>query len=607
MRISTSFFKTSLALLLFLSTVILFNSCLKEQDILQESKPIADHSQLLTPTSDQELIQTNIFGLVVNENDLPLSGIQISLKTAKGWKFIKTDESGNFSYSNVLVERNGAFLKAYYSQYDFYYFEAFRKMNITSNNYNYTKIKLVNKKYLGEVSSTEGGILEGESTAKLQLSPNSVRLQNGGNYTGDVQVLMSWIDPTAEDLTERMVGDLSGIDASGNEVVLGTFGMLNVELRGENYQKLQLKEGSPATLSFPVPAEIIAQAPAEIPLWSYDEKLGTWMEEGSATLQNGFYVGEVGHFSSWNVDWKGESISVSGEVFTRIDGQDHPLPYLQIYVDVEGIQQVGGFLDDSGTFEFYNFPANKVFTLTILDACGGILWEEELGPYEISTELETIVVQSSDVNFVTISGSGIDCEENPVEQGFLDFEMNGNTSFYPIQEGGTFDFLVNVCDETEAKLKIIDSKNGRGSIVKTIDLTINTIAIPALEVCNDLDAFMTIQENYWFGDIYLTDVKAYISNENKLTVNGTDNTDFYSASLFSETETEVEGIGTYDDFILFIMEDDFGRVYTVTLEITEFGENAGETIRGTFYEEKIDPETGEIAYPVTGSFKAIRQ
>jgi len=586
--------KTLLALLFFLSTVIIFNSCLKEQNILQESKPIDKNSHLLTPTTGEELIQTNIFGSVVNENDYAFSGIQVSLKTATGWKSANTDENGNFSFSNVLVEKNGAFLRTYH-----WNDVAFRKMSITSNSYNYTKIKLLHKKFIGEVPSSEGGILEHESTAKLQLAPNSVGFKNGGgSYSGNVQVFMSWIDPTAEDLTERMIGDLSGIDASGKEVILGTFGMLTVQLQGENFEQLQLKEGSPATLYFPVPEEIREQAPTEIPLWSYDEELGTWIEEGSATLQDGFYVGEVGHFSSWNVDWKGESISVSGEVFTRIDGQDYPLPYLQIYVDVEEIQQVGGFLDDSGAFEFYNFPANKVFTLTILDACGGILWQEELGPYEINSNLETIVVQSPNLNFVNISGSALDCTENPVEQGFVDFEMNGNSSFYPLKDAGTFDFLVNVCDETQAKLKIIDSKNGKNSAVETLELLTNAVALSPLEVCNEWDTFMLIESEDG-SSTYLKIVSAASYTNDTFEVYGS-NSHILSAIL--HWDERVEGVGIYEDVSLRMFDWDVEPWHSVTVEITEYGEYDGDIIGGIFSGKNDDSQN-----TISGSFKAIRE
>jgi len=140
---------------------------------------------------------------------------------------------------------------------------------------------------------------------------------------------------------------------------LGTFGVLNVELLGKNGEELQLKEGMPATLS--VPNEILAQVPPTIPLWSYDESLATWIEESFAVLQDGFYVGEVAHFSSWNVDTKTDPISVRGKVFVQVDEDEIEAPYLQVYVNIEGVQ-VGGYLDDSGEFEFHNFPTNTVLS-----------------------------------------------------------------------------------------------------------------------------------------------------------------------------------------------------------------------------------------------------
>ncbi|MGB0932596.1 MAG: hypothetical protein ACPGVB_17560, partial [Chitinophagales bacterium] len=265
-----------------------FHSCVKDEDLIGIEKIVLPNAK--------ELIQTNIFGLVVDENDLPIRDSEVLLKTDKGFEATTTDEDGNFKYFDVRVVREGAYLKVRQSGK----FEGFRKMNVTPNSYNYTKIKLLDKTIIGTVSSTTGGTLSHSSNATIQLSANSVRYENGGEYTGNVNVAMAWIDPTASDLPERMVGDLSGVDIEGEEVYLGTYGMLNVELLADNGDELQLKDGSPATLSFPVPDKIRSQAPATIPLWAYNEDLGTWLEEGSATLQGGFYVGDVAHFSSWN-------------------------------------------------------------------------------------------------------------------------------------------------------------------------------------------------------------------------------------------------------------------------------------------------------------------
>ncbi|MEZ4887484.1 MAG: astroprincin family protein [Chitinophagales bacterium] len=583
--------KTLLFLLLFISTTAIFHSCLKEQNFIDTPlTPLNGTEPFTTPTS-REIVVTSIFGLVVDENDNPVANSEVSLQTIRGIKTTTTDAQGNFLYSNVMVLKEGALLKVAQSGM----FDAFRKMSLTKNSYNYTKIKLLDKNIIGSISAIEGGTLQDvSSSAKVQLNANSVRYENGEDYTGDVEVVMSWIDPTAEDLASRMVGDLSGIDKEGKPVALGTFGMLNVELLAGNGKELQLKEGISTTLSFPVPAEILNQAPPTIPLWSFDENLGTWVEEGTAALENGFYVGEVGHFSSWNVDIKTNPISVRGKVFVRMNEEDMEIPYLEVLVDIEGIAQVGGFLDDSGEFEFYNFPANTAFTLSILSVCGEILWEEELGPYASDTELETIVVQSADSNFVTVSGSGVDCDGNAVENGDVKFELNSIvSSFYPLQENGTFEFVANVCEATQGKLSIIDSKNKRTSFPVPIDFSDTPIALSPLAVCDELETYFYITINGFETDCSFS-LEANVDDENNLSVKGWT----YNYYSFAEILTEnVVGVGIYPQTTLSLFDYDVFSEYEVLLEITEFGQNPGNVIQGKFYGN----------YPIVGEFKAIVQ
>ncbi|MFK7906983.1 MAG: hypothetical protein AB8B69_17750, partial [Chitinophagales bacterium] len=183
---------------------------------------------------------------------------------------------------------------------------------------------------------------------------------------------------------------------------------------------------------------------------------------------------------------------------------------------------------------------------------------------------------------------------NPVEQGFVDFEMNGFSSFYSVQEGGTFDFLVNGCDGTQAKLKMIDSKNEKGSIVKTIELSTEPIVVPTITVCNDLDDFMRIQLDGLNWEIFLNETTASINSENELYIYGSDDIMYYSAQL--DWQEQVQGLGIYENVHLYVFEGDVIDGYLVTVEIIKFGENPGEVIIGTF--------SGDGS---SGSFKAIRQ
>ncbi len=611
--------KKIILLLLAVSIGGFFHSCVKEQDI--------DQTDIVLPFA-KELVQTNIFGLVVDENDQPMVNSEVLLKTEKGFETTTTDDNGNFLYRDVRVERDGAFVKVRQTGK----FEGFRKMNVTPNSYNYTKIKLLDKTIVGEISSNSGGTVSHSSSAKLKLPANAVRYEGGGEYTGTVSVAMNWIDPTANDLQERMVGDLSGVDSEGKEVYLGTYGMLNVELLAENGEELQLKNGTPATLSFPVPSEIRSQAPETIPLWSYNEDQGVWLEEGSASLQNGFYVGDVAHFSSWNCDYKGERITVTGKVVSRNNvGEDVATPFLQIFVTIEDVFTKGGYLDNSGEFEFYNFAANEVFTLTIKDRCDNIIFEEQYGPYANDTDLGTIIVQATADNFITISGSGIDCEDNAITDGYINFELDKLTFFYPLESDATFEFVVNVCDETSGEISVLDIPNEKISPVQTVDLTDPTVELGALKACDELPSFIDVKvsgENFGvyypasatvstnLGNTFLNISSELIEEDSLLT----------SIRHITLGVNNISGVGIYTGNNNGVANDDPVSGYwgnqtqeedwynligdVSTIEITEYGTNPGDVIRGTFVGEATtwDSNTGDnLQVPVSGIFKAIMQ
>lgn len=589
----------------------LFQACIKDQDFIEQPAVPSNQIELTNPDYPDEWIRTNVFGLVVDENENPVANSQVSLKTIHGDKTTTTDEKGGFIYNKVTVWKNSTVLKVRQTGK----FEAFRKMNVTADSYNYTKIKLLNKTIAGVLPAIQGGTAEDLlSSAKVELPSNGIRQANGEIYTGGVGVVMDWIDPTAEDLADRMVGDLSGIDENGRQVALQTFGMLNVELLDEDGEELQLEEGKMATLSFPVPDEIIAQAPPTIPLWSFDEELGTWVEEGTATLENGFYVGEVSHFSSWNVDWKGERIRLRGEVLTRINSEDIIAPYLHVLVTIGGMQQIGGFLDDSGEFEFYNFPADEVFTLSVLGACGEVLWEEELGPFASNTELETIVVLPNQNSFTVVAGVAQDCDGNVVMDGYVEFDLNNASTIHMLEEDGSFEFVVNTCDDLQGEISLMDLENKATSLEQTVVLSSsnNFVNVGFLMACDELPEYLEVtvvgqngeeDETFFFDESTVDFISAFEEgDERKMRINGQKWSYFIQIDALDVTE-----VGVYEDIVgqwlavdhyIFISE-------TTSLKVTKFAENSGESMKGTFEGEVTFTKDGEVKQRVAnGAFKS---
>ena len=136
-----------------------------------------------------------------------------------------------------------------------------------------------------------------------------------------------------------------------------------MNMQGENGEKLQLKRGCKAKLTFPVPEGMNENLPSSIPLWSFNEQTGLWEEEGSATLQGNVYVGEVSHFSWTNLDWPEKQ----GTLIVNVkDDMGNPLPDVRV-----NIGQILSRVTGSNGIVVQEVPANEVFTVSVKPAYYG--------------------------------------------------------------------------------------------------------------------------------------------------------------------------------------------------------------------------------------------
>ena len=93
-----------------------------------------------------------------------------------------------------------------------------------------------------------------------------------------------------------------------------------------------------------------------IPLWSFNEATGKWVEEGEARLENGVYVGTVTHFSWVNLDYPAEQAVLKGSV---IDEAGNPVAYQRVKVG-----QITVRTDGVGNFT-QEVPAGESFNVTV--------------------------------------------------------------------------------------------------------------------------------------------------------------------------------------------------------------------------------------------------
>ncbi|GHV48953.1 hypothetical protein FACS1894181_06220 [Bacteroidia bacterium] len=132
----------------------------------------------------------------------------------------------------------------------------------------------------------------GEMT--VVLPAGSVVRANGSAYSGKVRADMLYIAPGDKNAALMMPGgDLSTSENTTD--ILEPCGITDVVLADAAGQPLKIKENAGVEISFPAHASV---TDASLPLWSFSEERGVWIEDGSLARQGNAYKGTVKHFSS---------------------------------------------------------------------------------------------------------------------------------------------------------------------------------------------------------------------------------------------------------------------------------------------------------------------
>jgi hypothetical protein len=415
-------------------------------------------------------VEASFIGRIIDQDNQPILGAEVKL----GNQLETSDVNGIVIFSSVLVNENFAYAQAFASGYT----NGSRVM-VPSDTNEFT-IKLFSLD-ASHVIDSEGGEIsidtETGSTVNINFGNGFVD-EYGNPYSGSVAVSVNYLDPLSEDTANTMPGELYGIDANFQEVALGSYGMVSVELRGSGGEKLQIS--SPAQLEIPIHPDQMGTAASQVPMWSFNEDTGVWVEEGVAYNTGSHYVAQVNHFSFWNCDAPFPVVNFNATVTDA--GTGTPLSGVRVTISYSSFSRYA--ISNASGVVSGKIPSGQVLTITLTDQCGTVLSTGTYGPYTGATSLSFPVTLSTSP--ISVSGNVINCAGRLVTNGYVTY--TGPTGVFletSLVTTGTHSYSGVACS-LPVNITLNGGDMGSGQTISATTVTANPSATVNLSACGGL-------------------------------------------------------------------------------------------------------------------------
>jgi len=538
---------------------------------------------ILDDTDTINYIGGKFGGVVTDEFNSPIANAHVTI----GDQSTSTDANGVFFIKHIAVDEKRAFLEIEKSDF----FKGYKAFVPSATGISNLKIKLLSKANIGSFDASEGGNIELSGGGRLIIEPNSLVLQSGIPYTGDVQVAGRYLNPLSNDIGEKMPGQLRGINLNDESVVLQNYGMMTVQLFTNNGQILQLGTAKRATLHFPIPPELQNSAPADIDMWYFDAANGLWQKKRNAEQSDNNFIGEIDRFSFWSCNIAFPIIEFQSSIKDQAGNPLSNFTSQILYTE----SMIATNVQSSSNGEFADgIPAEELLTLQVISPCGETIITAPIGPFNSNINLEafSVEIQSQGIN-----GILTDCENEPISDGYVQLNNNGIKYLFFPGNDGQFTGTIPTCGSESLVLTGYDIHNNKQSAPNIID--INQATSIELNTCDAMGEFIIYQVN---GNSFMNYQASLIQDS------------FGQTSLFSEDTQNGEcsfsfagidtGIFGFEAFFNFNgLTAQQGSTPDLNVTVTYYGE-IGDFVIGTFDGSFVSP-TGET-HQVNGNFKIYR-
>ncbi len=554
-----------------------------------------DNFERFTPSSggfEAKEVTASFSGVIVSSDETGLKDVAVQI----GNHTTTTDENGVFFFKDIAVPNS----KAYFVASKAGYFHGSRTIFAQANQTHQVRIKMLNNSPIGSFQNNNGGTVTLPEGGQLTFEPGDVAYPNGDSFAGQVFVAAKRIDPTTANGKFEMPGDLRAKDKDDKDMTLSSYGMMAVELTDASGNLLQVAENQTVDITFEVPSSIVATAPADIPLWYFDETNGVWKEEGSATLSGNTYQGQVGHFSFWNCDANFPRVYFEAR-FVDENGQAIVGAWISIELP-DGNRRVA--MTNSNGWVGGEVMANATMKLFFQASaeCGfSSQYITDFTTTNLDINLGDVSVTVNAPVTYTLTGTLVDCSDNPVSNGYIG--LHSNTWYFEsnvfVNSDGTFALEYTTCENLDSVyLTGYDYDNLEQSALLGYDLTLGT-DLGNIKACGTaLDEYITFNYTASSGiDTIHTILPPNLSFQDSLqnwSIGGYDNN---NGAFYLQSPTL--SIGNYSGTGYYETLSGYQSFYCDFM-ITSYPTTSGEYIEGSFTSNNVTPI-------VTGSFKVKRQ
>lgn len=507
-------------------------------------------------------ISRTFLGTIVDTNDNPIENVMISI----GSSTAQTDANGVFIINNATVNERFGYVKAEKAGF----IHASRAV-VPSEGTNKIRITMLAETSAGTTSSGTQETIDLLNGASVALEGNYIK-PDGSSYSGSVNVIMHHLDPADDNMQDQMPGMLYAANAQNEARMLQTYGMLAIELRGDNNEDLNLTEGSSAEITMPLDASLMANAPNSIPLWYFDEVNGYWIEDGEATLVGNAYVGTVSHFSFWNCDIPAEYVDFCVIVN---DTAGNLLANITVTLTSTNYGSGSGYTNENGE-TCGLVPSGETLEIKVYsyDACGGSpIYSDTIGPFTEDSSITITVADDPSLISETVIGVFNDCDGNPVTDGYVNLRYN-NQYFTEIVTNGDFEINLIRCDAYDTfRIKAYDYVNIQETDSLNYTFTTPITNLGTIQSCNTIEEFITYQVDDHPTIAYNFNIQSGLDG------------DYLSVSYFSEDQENsfnfyinpFNGANTYTNGIMDFYDSNdnstsLESVFNGTSNVTYFGE-----------------------------------